>query len=777
MKVRAALGVLPALLGLSCSTATVDGALLALVDFGAGTTAKCVQVVVRTAEGTEVRSGPVVTDRTRPLKVGIARAGLPDQVIVYAVGYSDARCLTSAVPPERSEDGEGTFKPGRTSTVALTLIRRPNQRDDDGDGYPSAISGGDDCDDTDPGVHPGALEACGDNKDNDCDRATDCEEAGCADKACGPIIGARCRPPQCAEQLCNDDADNDGDGLRDCADSDCAGQPCRNGGTCQGTSCQGASTEKDLCSDGADNDGDQQIDCNDPDCAGSLCNPGDLCLTGARCDNNQACVNGVPVSCTSPPGLCLQAVGSCNPGDGGCTYGPDPGKPCSDGSGCTESDACSDAGTCVGIPKVCAAPAACLRPAGCAADAGCMFEPAAGAPCDDGNACTLADACQLDASCGGNLISCVPSACQVFNNQCTADAGCRFDPKDAGGSCDGGVCNGGGACIPLFPYPPSNFTESMLPTPGGPTTLGCSVVLDSHLADGGVGFNGWCGNPAPPYRLVAQAGGVGEAVLVSFSDLEVGVDASVRLQGDRPVIFAATGSVRVLGEVLASAGSSACADGGAGGAQTGNKGGGGGAYGSVAGGGGNTGGAAGIVNGEPLLIPLRGGCPGGGGTRGGGALQLSAAGNLSITGTVAAAGSGGAGGPNPNNGGKGAGSGGGVLLEGLFVLVGPTGAVTANGGSGGEGGGLVFDGESGVSGQLRTADFAPGGSSANGGASGGNGAAGTTAATAGGDSAFAGGGGGAGVGRVRINSVTPCSIGGGSVLSPKPTSNHDAGCF
>lgn len=768
--------LLPIALLASCSTATVDGALFVVVDYGADATARCIQVVVRTTEGTEVRSNPIVTNRTRPARVGIAKTGLPDEVPVYAVGFSDTACMTPTVPPERSEDGMGSFRPGRTSTVQLKLIRRPNAKDDDGDGYTSAISGGDDCDDTDRAVHPGALEACSDGKDNDCDRATDCEEAGCATKSCGPIIGATCLPPKCAEQLCSDDADNDGDGLRDCADPDCTGKACRNGGTCQGTSCQGASTEKDLCSDGADNDGDQKIDCNDPDCDGSLCNPGDACLSGSKCNAALQCAGGAPVTCTTPPTVCAKALGTCNPMDGGCSYAPDPGKVCNDSNGCTQSDSCSDAGACVGAPITCVAPAACLRPSGCAADAGCTFVPASGDLCDDGNACTIGDACQLDAGCGGNAISCAAGACQIFSNQCSGDGGCVFSARDSGAACDGGVCNGGGTCIPLFPYPPSNFTESVLPSPGGATALNCNVVLESKLVDGGVGFNGWCGNPAPPFVLIAQPGGISEAVLVAFSDLDVGLDASVRLQGDRPVIFAATGNVRVLGELLTQAGASTCADGGAGGPRNGSNGGGGGGFGSLAGEGGNTGGVAGIVNGEATLVPLRGGCPGGGGTRGGGALQLSAAGNLTVTGTIAAAGRGGAGGPNVGGGGNGAGSGGGILLEGLFVLVGPTGAVTANGGAGGEGGGLFLDGENGESGESRSADVATGGTSTSFGGSGGNGAAGSTAATPGSDSTSGGGGGGAGVGRVRINAVTGCSLGGTSVLSPRPKSNLDAGC-
>lgn len=766
--------LLPAL-GLSCSPPSTDAGLLAVLDFAPDTTAKCVQLVVRTAEGKEVRSKPVITDRARAVRVGISRGALPADVGVYAIGYSDA-CMTPTVPPERSEDGAGTFKPGRVQAIALTLVRRPNAKDDDGDGYASAGSGGDDCDDSDDAVHPGALEVCGDKKDNDCDRATDCEEAGCADKSCGPIIGASCAPPRCAERLCSDDADNDADGTRDCADTDCTGQACRNAGTCQGTSCQGANTEKDLCADKADNDGDQKIDCDDPDCGDSLCDPANACLTGARCDNGLSCTGGVAVTCASPTSLCLKAAGTCNPADGGCTYSADPGKPCSDLNGCTSADACSDAGVCVGTPMACVAPSSCLRAAGCAADAGCTFGPATGDPCDDANPCTTDDMCLMDAGCGGSAVKCTPNACQSFANQCGGDGGCVFAAQGAGHGCDGGVCNGAGACIPLFPYPPSNFTEQVLPTPGGPTALNCAVVLDSRTGDGGVGFNGWCGNPAPAYRLVPQGPGLDDAVLVSFSELSIGLDASVRLQGTRPVIFAATGSITVLGEVVTSAGSFGCADAGSGGEPAGDKGAGGGGFGSPGASGGKTSGVGGAMNGSALLTPLRGGCPGGGGSRGGGALQLSAAANLSVTGTLAAPGRGGSGGTAANNGGEGAGSGGGLLLEGLFVLVGPSGAVTANAGGGGEGAGLFISGENGAIGSSRTAAASAGGSSFNGGGSGGAGAAGLTAAAAGAGSLFnGGGGGGAGVGRIRINAVS-CSLSGAAVLSPRPTVNLDGGC-
>jgi hypothetical protein len=767
----------PALLGVlwACSSPPTAGAILAKVDFTADATAVCVEVVVRTPSGTEARSKPVKTDRKQPLKVAVAKTGLPDTVTIYAVGYSDADCMTPSVPPERSDDVSGTFKSGKVTTVALTLAPHAMGVDLDGDGYLSVATGGDDCDDADPSVHPGALESCADGKDNNCDMAVDCAQITCGDQVCAAGGSARCKAKACAEISCTDGLDNDLDGLRDCADPDCAGASCPNGGVCMGGACKGANTETGLCADGADNDNDGKIDCDDPDCVGSSCNSGNACLSGTTCDATKSCGGGTVVVCaTTDP--CLKPNGICSPADAGCSFVPETSKSCDDHNGCTMNDVCGDAGVCAGAPIGCTPPAACLRSAGCSPDAGCLFIPAVGDACDDLNGCTQSDQCGVDAGCTGVPLVCAPSACQALTNQCTGDGGCGFTSLASGTACDAGVCNGSGGCIPTFPYPPSNFVESDLPTPAASTAINCTVAVNSHLTDGGVDFGGWCGAVAPPYRVISQVGGR-DAVLVAFSNFDVGPDASVRLAGDRPVIFAATGNFTVEGEIVAGAGYADCLDGGMGGAANGNNGGSGGAFGSSGGSGGNAGPGGGVVNGEPLLVPLRGGCAGGNGARGGGGVQLTAAGNLSISGTIAAAGRAGQGGGPAYNGGQGAGSGGGVLLEGYFVLTGPISALTANGGSGGEGAGLFLEGADGVAGSSRSATPAPGGDSLNTGAKGGDGAAGTTGATAGSDVAISGGGGGgAGVGRIRINSLTGCSLGGGVVSPPATTNRPDAGC-
>jgi len=53
--------------------------------------------------------------------------------------------------------------------------------DDDGDTYMNEACGGDDCDDSNPAVHPGAIEICIDEIDNDCNGDTDCDDSACSD--------------------------------------------------------------------------------------------------------------------------------------------------------------------------------------------------------------------------------------------------------------------------------------------------------------------------------------------------------------------------------------------------------------------------------------------------------------------------------------------------------------------------------------------------------------------------------------------------------------------
>ena len=100
--------------------------------------------------------------------------------------------------------------------------------DEDGDGHNSVLSGGDDCDDSDPAVYPGAEEIP-DGKDNNCNGQID--ETATMDQIDedqdGYPLSIDCNDRDAsvnpfAAELCDDGKDNDCNGFTDCSDSSCA---------------------------------------------------------------------------------------------------------------------------------------------------------------------------------------------------------------------------------------------------------------------------------------------------------------------------------------------------------------------------------------------------------------------------------------------------------------------------------------------------------------------------------------------------------------------------
>lgn len=763
-----------AFVGAGCSSPAGQGAIFVTVELEPGLVATCVKVSA-TDDTLTLETDPMPLAGKSQLRVGIAPAGLASTVRLKATGYLDAMCQTPS--GEESAEAEKTFA---TPPASATLVLGPVSRNDGGSnpdggsdagmdagtdaGVDAGVDAGidndldmvplpADCNDNDNTVYPGATELCGDGKDNDCANGADCADTS---------------------GVCN-------------------GMSCGTGNLCVSGMCMGPNEN---CVDGMDNNGNSLVDCLDPQCTpGTACNDRDLCTNGETCVADGGCGAPTMVTTCTPSEPQCQMGGVCQPDSGVCTFTNVSGA-CNDTLACTAVGACMN-GACVpgmtttcGPPQVCRSAGACVEPGGT-----CEFPPAAAGSgvgsCSDNDNCTINDACDGDGGCAGTRAPpCAePTQCHALvPNVCETDGGCTFTPR---GTCDAGAGLGAATCdsmfncnltpTSLFPYTPSNFTEAQLPADGGVALrvdAGATLNSDTPSYSGPGGM--------PPFTVITPPGG-SPTLLVRVSSLTVDNMAVLNITGARPVIFAVTGDITINGGIRARNSDpalAACGDGAPGDATT--IGGGGGGFGSAGGkGGGATAvaGDGGIANGVPSLEPLRGGCSGGTasttvGGAGGGAIQLSAAGTLTVNGVVTAPGRGGAGNSaNDNNGGGGGGSGGGLLLEGAIISVTAAARLTANGGGGGAGSDNQNAGP-GSDGAELTATPAPGGPDVAGTNGGGAGAAGAIAAGNGiqrmtNDGS---GGGGGGVGRIRLNARNMCTITTGRVISPAHTSGGMTNC-
>jgi hypothetical protein len=338
-------------------------------------------------------------------------------------------------------------------------------RDVDGDGFgiagvsvpscdgslPSGyVTNGTDCNDADPGIHPGVTDVCN-GLDDDCDGTADSAGAALCDD------GILCTTDSCVgaagcAHVNNTAACDDGNACTtndSCMGGTCLGGPpraCNDGDPCTIDSCSPGSGCVATFSSGACDDGNictigetcATGVCTGPPNDGVACNDGSVCTTGDVCLGGSCSPGAVPLDC-SDGNVCT--TDSCGPITG-CTHANNT-IACDDGIACTAGDTCA-AGACHGAPVVCNDNNPCTDNFCDSATGSCVAANDDTNTCTDGNLCTQVDICQAGLCAGSNPVSCgaCPTGFTIVEGLCerTYDIGANaLDNQTA--SCDGNGTN------------------------------------------------------------------------------------------------------------------------------------------------------------------------------------------------------------------------------------------------------------------------------------------------------------------------------------------------